>query len=106
MIQLSRPPTRGPTYLPAPSLAAAAGVASANAKHAVAVARPISGKALPLAACFVSIQSNRDWIWALFAFGRRRPKFNSGMSCALLRHVDQTKSEETAEAASATRLRR
>jgi hypothetical protein len=33
-----------------------------------------------LAACFVSIQSNRDWIWALFVFGRRRPKLNSGTS--------------------------
>jgi hypothetical protein len=33
-----------------------------------------------LAVCFVSIQSKRDWIWALFVFGRRRPKFNSGMS--------------------------
>ena len=52
MIQLSRPPTRGPTYLPAPSLAAAAGVASASPKHAVAVARPISGKALPLGGLF------------------------------------------------------
>ena len=89
------PPTNTWPNLSASSLVGGCGrVASASPKHRLPWPGRYQVRRFPLAACFVSIQSNRDWIWALFVFGRRRPKLNSGTSCALLRHVDQTKSEE------------